>query len=112
MQLANQFERNGFLVVPDFFSSAEILRLVEHVDAIFSRWMTTNREAYVEHKLINMHSLTAQEYFEGDARRRIRFLNCLALPKLVDFLDELIGVPLHFHNTQLFFNPHDRDQLG
>lgn len=52
-----------------------------------------------------MHSLTLPEYFKDDPRRRVDFFNVISSKKLINAISEIFGQDLHFHNTQLFFNP-------
>jgi ectoine hydroxylase-related dioxygenase (phytanoyl-CoA dioxygenase family) len=69
-----------------------------------------NEEAFQQHRLVNMHSLTDAEYFDDDSDKRVMLFKAIAPTKLVELLDELFETEIHFHNTQLFFNPYDREQ--
>lgn len=111
MPLQCDYDQNGYVVLRDFLSTKELLRLNELVDDIHQRWLSKNGAAFREHRLVNMHSLTHVEYFEDEPSNRLRLFKAIAPAKLVELLDELFETEIHFHNTQLFFNPHDREQL-
>ena len=111
MPLQCDYDQNGYVVLRDFLSTKELLRLNELVDDIHQRWLTKNATAFREHRLVNMHSLTHAEYFEDEPANRLRMFQAIAPTKLVELLDELFETEIHFHNTQLFFNPHDPEQL-
>ncbi|MFT7139237.1 MAG: ectoine hydroxylase-related dioxygenase (phytanoyl-CoA dioxygenase family) [Candidatus Azotimanducaceae bacterium] len=111
MRLQSEYDQNGYVVMRDFLSTKELLRLTELVDDIHERWLTKNTTAFRENRLVNMHSLTHAEYFADEPRNRLRLFKAIAPAKLVELLDELFETEIHFHNTQLFFNPHDREQM-
>tara|TARA_R110002072_G_scaffold13418_10_gene56231 strand:+ start:6266 stop:7048 length:783 start_codon:yes stop_codon:yes gene_type:complete len=110
MQLQRDYEQNGYIVLRDFLSTNEVLRLNELVDDIHQRWFEKNQQAFEEHRLINMHSLTHPEYFTDQPENRLKLFKAIAPTKLVELLDELFEREIHFHNTQLFFNPFNPEQ--
>ncbi len=111
MQLQCDYQRDGYLVLRNFFSTREVLRLVELVDRIHAIWLEKNQAMFTEQGLINMHSLTSPEYFQDAKEERLDFFKAIAPVKLVEMLDELFETEIYFHNTQLFFNPHNPAQL-
>ncbi len=64
-----------------------------------------NEVIIFENKLVNMHSLTSPEHFLEVPERRKEFFELIASPKLTKALNTMFGSDIHFHNTQLFFNP-------
>jgi ectoine hydroxylase-related dioxygenase (phytanoyl-CoA dioxygenase family) len=95
----------GYLVLRGFFDEAHVAALETTVDRVFEEWLAGNRAACIEHSMVNMHSLTSPRYFEGRAAERIAFFDAIAPRRLTELLDSLFGGGIHFHNTQLFFNP-------
>ena len=110
MPLQTDYNQNGYVVLRDFLSTNEVLRLNELVDDIHQRWLQKNEEAFREDRLINMHSLTHAEYFTDQPENRLKLFKAITPTKLVELLDELFETEIHFHNTQLFFNPFDPEQ--
>ena len=111
MPQKRQYDENGFIILRDFLSTKELLRLNELVDDVHSQWLDQNREAFEEQGLINMHSLTQAHYFHNEPENRRRLFKAISPAKLVELLDEVFECEIHFHNTQLFFNPHNAEQL-
>ncbi|WP_019142792.1 phytanoyl-CoA dioxygenase family protein [Noviherbaspirillum massiliense] len=100
----------GHVVLKGFFSRSEIAALSAIVDRIHSQWVESTVDAD-RRQQVNMHSLTSPAYFRDDARGRIDFFERIAPPSLTATMEEMFGGGLYFHNTQLFFNPSDRQQL-
>lgn len=111
MPLKREYHENGFLVLRDFFSTKELLELSDLVDSIYQQWLEVNQESFEKHGLINMHSLTQPHYFTDSTDDRCRLFKAISPTKLVELLDEVFETEIHFHNTQLFFNPHNSRQL-
>lgn len=100
------YHENGYLLVRRFFDAALIETLTRCCDRIFGQWLANHRSAYVNERLINMHSLSDPVYFTENTER-ILFFNAVANGPLVRLCADLFGDKLYFHNTQLFFNPLD-----
>lgn len=99
----------GYRVLQGLLSSRQIDDLISMVDPIFDQWMNENREDYIKHGLINMHSLTHAKYF-ANSEDRIRFFEMITPPELTDEIQGPLWSEIYFHNSQLFFNPHDKSQ--
>lgn len=110
MTIQNEYQENGYFILRDFFSPKEVLRLNELVDGVHAQWLEANREAFEQHGLINMHSLTQADYFADEPENRKLLFKAIAPAKLVELIDEVFEREIHFHNTQLFFNPHNPEQ--
>lgn len=110
MQLREDYQRDGYVILRDFLSPKELLLLNELVDEVFTQWQAKYAEEIRQHRLINMHSLTYAEYFADQPEQRVNFFKAIAPTKLVELLDEIFERDIYFHNTQLFFNPEDADQ--
>ena len=111
MKPIDQFEKRGYAVLRGFFSDEEVSRLDSHVDRIYQKWRSENEARIFEHKLVNMHSLTSAEYFLEAPDRRKDFFELIASPKLTETVKAIFGPNIYFHNTQLFFNPSNRERL-
>lgn len=105
------FNKKGFVVLREFLTSEEVRMLAGLIDPIFSQWRKGAYKEICEQDLVNMHSLTHNEYFNRNKEDRIRFFNSLLPPKLTTRIDTMFGEKLYFHNTQLFFNPMKKGQL-
>ncbi|WP_045227270.1 phytanoyl-CoA dioxygenase family protein [Methyloterricola oryzae] len=110
MSEKSEFEDQGYLGARSLLSPPEIGHLTKIVDRIYRQWLEENRAAYIENKLINLHSLTSPKYFQGHEAERLSLFQLLASDRLFSLLDRLFGDELYFHNTQLFFNPFKSDQ--
>ncbi len=111
MKYRTEYDNKGYLVIRQFFSSAEILAVVEKVDRIYQQWLIENESDAVEYQLINMHSLTKSAYFEGMPGERISFFKAIAQKSLTSLIKNIFGEGLYFHNSQLFFNPYQGSRL-
>ena len=105
MDHQKEYNELGYIVIRDFLNEAEITSIANHVDSIFSSWMNKHKLDVFEQQLVNMHSLTSQEYFEHSKEERIKFFNSITPLKLVQLIESIFGEEIYFHNTQLFFNP-------
>ena len=110
MELSKQFEDKGYVVLNNFFEQDELDKIAPIVDRIYGQWQGKNHHALIEQQLINMHSLTHPDYFQGCRHERLRFFELIAPCKLTDALAHLFNTDIYFHNTQLFFNPHSQDK--
>jgi len=111
MKSSAQYNDNGYTILRGFFSNTEIATIENHVERIYKKWVKENESEIFNQKLVNMHSLTHSEYFNGLQKERIKFFEAIASIKLTDALDDLFGSGIHFHNTQLFFNPSNQARL-
>lgn len=105
MNEANVFNHQGYVVVKKLFDRRDIEKLTTIIDRIHSQWLNENHADFIEHKLVNMHSLTSPRYFGGHEVERLLFFQTIASNRLTHLLDDMFGDGLYFHNTQLFFNP-------
>ena len=106
MNITDTYQRDGCVLVKNFFSKEECQWLEETIEPIHMLWRKENAVELVKGKWINSHSLTHKKYFsDNQGGKRIEFFNFLASEKIVDILEQLLGKDLFFLNTQLFFNP-------
>ncbi|XID75201.1 phytanoyl-CoA dioxygenase family protein [Alkanindiges sp. WGS2144] len=104
------YAQQGYEVLPAFFSQHDIAQLRQIVAPIYQQWLTGNQHMAGFDQLVNMHSLTHPQYFKHQPELRLKFFNLLSPAKLVEFLKAQFGSAVYFHNTQLFFNPKDKNR--
>ena len=105
MQPIDRYQKNGYVILRDFYSKTEIAALGSHVDRIYNKWASENDAEIYNKMLVNMHSLTSPEHFEDASQERVRFFEAIASVTLTALLADMFGPGIYFHNTQLFFNP-------
>jgi len=111
MKPIDQYNEYGYCIFRKFFSDEEILEINHQVDRIYQKWLSENETEIFNNKLVNMHSLTDPEHFYDAPEQRVKFFNLITSIKLTEALESVFGTNLHFHNTQLFFNPSNTDRL-
>jgi ectoine hydroxylase-related dioxygenase (phytanoyl-CoA dioxygenase family) len=111
MSARKEYDDIGYVVVRDFLSDIEISSICKHVNGVFDSWMSDHKTEIFEHLLVNMHSLTKQEYFENIPEERVGFFNAITPLKLTNLIERMFGAEIYFHNTQLFFNPLNSKRL-
>ncbi len=94
------FNRDGFVLLRDFFSSAELEPIASLVHDIDARW----RERNPDPDLINSSYLTGSELCPREDERR-RFFEFISRDDLTSLAEQLLGGAPYFLNTQLFFDP-------
>lgn len=107
----SKFECEGYVVARSLLSPEEIEQLFTIVNRIYHQWLEENRSAFIEEHLVNMHSLTCPNYFQGHEAERLLLFKLMASEQLVSLLGQMFGDGLYFHNTQLFFNPFENRRI-
>ncbi|ESA36907.1 phytanoyl- dioxygenase [Leptolyngbya sp. Heron Island J] len=110
MDARTQFKHQGHTILKQFLGADEIQQITRIVNRIYEQWRAENYYALVEQQLINMHSLTHPQYFQGCGQERIEFFELIASVKLTHAMQHLFNTEIYFHNTQLFFNPHNNEK--
>jgi len=105
------FDTQGYFAIPEFFSPSQMNRLEGLVDPVYSQWIEQNSTEIFEQKLVNMHSLTKGENFQGQEGKRIDFFDAILPASLTELMTETFGEDIYFHNTQLFFDPPNPKRL-
>ena len=111
MTIKKEYDDVGYVVVRDFLSAIEISSISKHVNSVYGPWMDSNKLKIFEYKLVNMHSLTKQNYFKNNPEDRVGFFNSISPTKLTNLLQRMFGSEIYFYNTQLFFNPSNSKRL-
>lgn len=100
-----QFEDKGFVTLSSILDQACMAQITAQVNAVFDPWFKSKQEEIHQYGMVNMHSLTHPKYFAENSSARISFFNAISPLLLVEAVDGIFGEEIHFHNTQLFFNP-------
>ncbi|MFN8672733.1 MAG: phytanoyl-CoA dioxygenase family protein [Candidatus Sericytochromatia bacterium] len=104
------FNKNGYLIIKNFFIDNELELLENFINKIYKIWLKENQKAYENNSLVNMSSLTDKKYFLDNEFERVDFFNILTPKKLINLVNDIFNEKLYFHNTQLFFNPYNRNK--
>ncbi|ACK64220.1 conserved hypothetical protein [Rippkaea orientalis PCC 8801] len=110
INLSYDFNIQGYVIIRNFFSQPEIHHITSCVEPIYQQWLKENRDALIRDELINMHSLTHPKYFQDNCLDRIKFFELIASPKLTNLVENIFDQGIIFHNTQLFFNSHNKSK--
>jgi len=106
-----QYEEWGYTILRSLFKPEEMASIGGLVEGVYSQWTRENKAEIINNKLVNMHSLTLPEYFEGAPEKRAELFEALVSLKLTEAIEGIFGSGIYFHNTQLFFNPIDKGRL-
>ena len=101
-QLYNNYQEQGYFVIRDYFTSAEIESLREVVLKFHQLWKKDNAEFYKD-VAFNSSLITGSEYLGPDDR--VKLFNFISCKKMMEIVDAVIKNNPAFMNTQLFFNP-------
>jgi ectoine hydroxylase-related dioxygenase (phytanoyl-CoA dioxygenase family) len=102
------YQEQGFELFKGFFSDLEIQEIREFVLESHGQWMIQNQQA-LDKGAVNSAYLTSSKYCPSDAKRLSMF-RFIAMDKIVDLASDLNKGHPYFMNTQLFFNPKNKDR--
>ncbi len=105
--MTNEYENNGYFVIRNFLKMAEVQTLREVLLDFHGTWKIKNAEFYAE-KAVNSAYITGTQYL--DESRRQQLFSFIGSDKLMDVVSSVIKHRPAFMNTQLFFNPVNKDQ--
>ena len=100
-------KENGFCLFPRFYRPAELQELHQVLSTFHQNWIADNREFYLQ-RAINSAYLTGNMYL--DERQRTTLFHFIASHKLMDLVTAVLGDGICFMNTQLFFDPVDKNR--
>ena len=101
------YQQQGFLHLPGFYRPHELVDLEAVLLKHHQAWLRQHQAAY-QNGLINSHSLTADSALT-DPDKSVLF-QTIAAPALLAQLALIFPQAPRFLNTQLFFDPHQRNQ--
>lgn len=101
------YDENGYLLLKNFYDPSELKELYSILIAFHERWKKDNSDFYLQ-RAINSAYLTGSKYLsQNDRQELFRFISS---SKLMNILSSLIPDKAMFMNTQLFFNPVNKEQ--
>lgn len=98
----SEYEKHGYFVVKELFSSIDLQKLDRVIQKFHISWVNDNSEFY-NNKAVNSAYLTSTKYL--DRKQRLAIFQFVGSTKVMDILESLIPTRPAFINTQLFFNP-------
>jgi hypothetical protein len=101
-QLNRHYEEQGYFVIRDYFTAADIASLRDVILKFHQLWKKDNADFYKE-VAFNSSLITGSQYLESDDR--ITLFNFISSTKIMTIVDAVIKNNPAFMNTQLFFNP-------
>ncbi len=107
------FGTEGCVVIPSFFSEAELSAIYPIISKAHQRWLEINHKEYLKHKMINSNNLTLSDHFDCvDSQDRIDLFKFITSDKIQNLIETLIGKDAFFLGSQVFFNPKDHSKDG
>ena len=106
-QLNSNYNEQGYFVIRDYFNSSEISSLRKVILKFHELWKYDNAKFYQE-EAFNSSLITGSQYLAFDDR--VKLFNFISSKKIMDVVDSVILANPAFMNTQLFFNPVNRQQ--
>ncbi|MCJ8319257.1 MAG: phytanoyl-CoA dioxygenase family protein [Colwellia sp.] len=106
-QLNRHYDGQGYFVIRDYFNAAEISAIREVILKFHHSWKQDNEYFYQE-EAFNSSLITGSQYLSFDDR--VKLFNFISSKKLMTLIDSVIPSNPAFMNTQLFFDPVNRQQ--
>ena len=102
-QWQNSYEEQGYFVIRNYFTQAEISSLRKVILKFHESWKQDNAEFYHEEEAFNSSLITGSQYLETNDR--LALFNFISSSKIMHAVESVIAAKPAFMNTQLFFNP-------
>ncbi|MTG98694.1 MULTISPECIES: phytanoyl-CoA dioxygenase family protein [Myroides] len=103
----NHFHQNSYLYLPLFFSEGELAIIEPILINFHEKWLKDYQDVYKSH-LINSHSLTGSSSIS--TAERMQLFKFIASERLLAIVENLFPAKAKFLNTQLFFDPYNKEQ--
>ncbi|NRA85168.1 MAG: phytanoyl-CoA dioxygenase family protein [Gammaproteobacteria bacterium] len=103
----SNYDEQGYLVIRNFFSAAEISSLRKVILKFHDLWKRDNAEFYQE-EAFNSSLITGTKYLAFNDR--IELFNFIGSNKIINVIESVMPANPSFMNTQLFFDPQNREQ--
>lgn len=103
----NSYTTEGYLYIPQFFQLEELKPIEPILVKFHQQWLIDYQEDY-RTRLINSHSLTASPFLSKE--ERILLFQFIAGNHFHPLLSSLFPTKFLFLNTQLFFDPFNKEQ--
>ncbi len=105
--MSETYQQNGYCVFKGFLKDNELLELREVLLEFHESWKRKNSEFYASNA-INSAYITGTEHLNTTQRKQI--FNFVGSSKLMDVATSLMNRRPTFMNTQLFFDPFNKEQ--
>lgn len=106
-QRKNNYENQGYVVFRNYFTVSEISSLREVILKFHELWKQDNSEFY-QQEAFNSSLITGSKYLAFDDRMKL--FNFISCKKMMNVIDSILSNKPAFMNTQLFFDPFNRQQ--
>lgn len=106
--LVEQYQQHGFVHLPNYFGHRQIDAIEPVLNRFHHIWLARNQKAY-QNGAINSAYLTDKQALPGDLR--LALFQFIANAKITELAEALLITPA-FLNSQLFFNPLNREQAN
>ena len=106
-QMKRDYDEQGYFVLRDYFSAAEIAALKTVVLKFHEAWKQDNKTFY-EQEAFNSSLITGSQYLA--CNDRVKLFNFISSTKMMNIVDSVIPTQAAFMNTQLFFDPFNTTQ--
>ncbi len=106
-QLHSNYNEQGYFVIRNYFSDSEISSLRKIILKFHTLWKQDNAKFYQE-EAFNSSLITGSEYLAFDDR--LDLFNFISSKKIMAVVESVMLATPAFMNTQLFFNPVNRQQ--
>lgn len=106
-QWKSDYEEHGYFVIRDYFNSTEMAELRQAILAFHTRWKDDNKNFY-EEEAFNSSLITGSQYLQTQDRTTL--FNFISSKKMMSVIDAVIPTLPAFMNTQLFFDPFNKQQ--
>lgn len=107
-QLNRNYIDEGYFVIRDYFNAAEIASLRKVILKFHQLWKQDNLDFYQTEEAFNSSLITGSQYLDCDDR--VKLFNFISSKKIMTLVDSVVPNSPAFMNTQLFFDPFDRQQ--
>jgi len=101
------YDKQGYIMLRNYFSQTEINTLKTTILKFHEAWKVDNQYFY-EHEAFNSSLITGTEYL--DDKDRFTLFNFISSPKVMAVINCIIPNSPAFMNTQLFFDPFQKQQ--
>lgn len=109
LQLKNEYAQHGYVVLRNYFSVNEIASLRAVILKFHEAWKADNGQFYRE-EAFNSSLITGSEYLAFDDR--VILFNFISHDKVLQVANAIIPTEPAFMNTQLFFDPVNKQQAN
>jgi ectoine hydroxylase-related dioxygenase (phytanoyl-CoA dioxygenase family) len=106
-EINSGYNEHGYFVIRDYFNADEISSLRKVILKFHQGWKDDNGTFY-QQEAFNSSLITGSKYLAVDDR--IRLFNFISSKKIMTVVESVILTKPAFMNTQLFFDPFNRQQ--